>query len=96
MATLALVELRIKPGAAAQAKEFLEKRLPETRAYQGCQTLTTYHQDDGHTIVIVETWDAQQDHEKYMAWRQETGTLAEIGELLEGEPSIRYLEPLGV
>ena len=93
MPTLVILEVKAKSDSLGQVKEFLAKRLPETRAFEGCQSLTSYLNEDGRTIVIVELWDSKPHYEKYLAWREETGVLAEFGALLEGEPSFRFFEP---
>ena len=38
------------------------------------------------------SWDSVEHYEKYLAWRTETGVLAELSALLEGDPNIRYFE----
>ena len=53
------------------------------------------NQDDTNTLVLIEQWDTRGQYEKYLAWRQESGTLAKIVELLDGPPSIRYFDPTG-
>ncbi len=94
MPTLVILEGKAKSDTLGQVKELLAKRLPETRAFEGCQSLTTYLNEDGQTFVIVELWDSKPRYEKYLAWREETGALAEFGALLEGEPSFRFFEPI--
>ena len=87
MPTLVILEAKAKSGTLGQIKEFLGKRLPETRAYEGCQSLTPYLNEDGRSLVIVEHWESKPHYEKYLAWREETGALASFGELLEGPPT---------
>ena len=41
-------------------------------------------------LMYFETWDSKSHYEKYLAWREETGVLAEFVALLEGPPSVRY------
>ncbi len=94
MPTLVILEAKAKSDTLGQVKELLAKRLPETRAFEGCQSLTPYLNEDGQTFVIVELWDSKPQYEKYLAWREETGALAEFGALLEGEPSFRFFEPI--
>ena len=94
MPTLVILEGKAKSDTLGQVKELLAKRLPETRAFEGCQSLTPYLNEDGESFVIVELWDSKPHYEKYLAWREETGVLAEFGALLEGEPSFRFFEPI--
>ena len=94
MATLVILEVRAKEGALPEVKEFLAKNLPDTRGYDGCLELTPYLNEDGRTVVIVEKWVSKPQYEQYLAWRQETGALADFGKLTEGEPNIRYFEAI--
>ena len=89
---LVLLEAVAKPESVGTLKEMLAARLPETRAYEGCQGITPHLNDDGRTFVFVEHWDSVEHYEKYLAWRTETGVLAELSALLEDDPSIRYFE----
>ena len=96
MATLVTLECRAKDEeSAAQLKAMMAERFPETRAYDGCQGITGYLQtDDPLACVLVEFWDSSEHYNKYLAWREETGVLAQLGELLEGPPNIRHFEAM--
>jgi quinol monooxygenase YgiN len=95
MAVLMLLEATAKPECVSELKSFMKERLPETRAFEGCQGLTPYLEvDDGRTIVVVERWDSKEAHQKYMAWRAESGVRAQLSSLLEGPPTIRYFEAI--
>ena len=94
MATWVILEGKTKSDTVGQVKELLEKRLPETRAYEGCQSLTPCLSEDGRTLVVVQVWDSKPHYEKYLAWREETGTFAAFGALMEGEMNIRFFEPI--
>ena len=54
MATWVILEGKTKSDTVGQVKELLEKRLPETRAYEGCQSLTPCLSEDGRTLVVVQ------------------------------------------
>jgi quinol monooxygenase YgiN len=93
MSTVALVELHVKPEAVEGVKAGLKKLLVETRAYDGCQSVDVYNDlDSKGTLVLYEKWDSPGHHKKYMAWRQETGALAQLGAALTGPPIIRYFD----
>ena len=95
MAVLMLLEVTAKAECVSELKSFLKERLPETRAFDGCQSLTSYlNVDDGRTVVIVERWETKEAHQKYMAWRAETGGRAHLQSMLEGTPKVRYFEAL--
>ena len=48
--------------------------------------------EDTGSMVGVEHWDSQAHHEKYAAWRTETGVMNKFGAMIAGPPSIRYFE----
>ena len=97
MATLVLLEAKARADSVEQMTSFLEKRLPETRAYDGCRDITAYlASEDGRTVVFVEQWDSSEHYEKYLAWRTETGVLKELESMIEGGALIRHFEQLDV
>ena len=97
MATLVLLEAKARADAVERMKTFLEKRLPETRAYDGCRDITAYlASEDRRTFVFVEHWDSSEHYEKYLAWRTETGVLKELESMIEGGALIRHFEQLDV
>ena len=89
---LVILEAVAKSECVDQVVQLLKANLPETRAYDGCQYITCFLNEDGKTFVFVEHWDSKAHYEKYLAWRAETGLLAELVSLFETEPSIRYFE----
>ncbi len=94
METLVLLEANAKPECVQDVIDLLGQRLPETRAYDGCQEIIAYLNEDGHTFVFVERWDSREQYEKYLAWREETGVLEALTALLQEPPEIRFFEPV--
>ena len=92
MPVLVQLEGRIKQGDVDETVAFFGTHLPDTRAYDGCKDIEMFLNDDGHTFILIENWDSKAHYDKYLAWRQETGTLAKLGDLMEGPPNIRYFE----
>lgn len=93
MGTLVLLEATAKADSVKELEEFLRSRLPETRAYDGCQGITAHRSDDDERIlVMVEHWDSKDHYQRYLDWRTETGVLAELVGMLEGEPTIRTFD----
>ena len=94
MSTLVTLEGIAKSESVQELKDFLKRHLPDTRSYDGCQDITPYLNEDGRTIVMVEHWDSKEHYQKYLAWREETGVLADLGAMLDGEPTIRFFDPI--
>ena len=88
MSVTILIEAKIKDNEAFDA--LLLKELPATRSYDGCEGLTVHRNvDDPSNAVVVEQWETRDHYNKYLSWREETGVLAQLLELCDGEPSIR-------
>ena len=43
-------------------------------------------------MIAVEEWGTREDHQKYAAWRTETGAVDRIVSMLSGPLSIRYFD----
>jgi len=93
MSVIVLLEAQVKPEAVDEVKATLKEILPDTRAYDGCQSIDIYGNiEDGGNLVFYECWDSREHYEKYLAWRTETGVMEKLGAALAGPPSIRYFE----
>lgn len=91
MATTVVLELRAKAGTGSDLNRAFKEILPDTRAYDGCMGVDVYrNDDDADVIMLVEQWESRAHYERYLAWRTESGMLAQFGEALDGGPSIRY------
>jgi len=91
MSVVVLLEIQVKPEAVNEVKALLKQILPDTRAYAGCQGIDIYgNLDNTGNLVFYEWWESRDHYQKYLAWRTETGTVAQLGTKLTGPPSIRY------
>ncbi len=91
MPTLVLLEVKAKADAVEALRTLTTAGIPHTRAFAGCQGATAYvSQDDPQTLVLVTQWANRDAYERYLAWRTENGTLAQLMSLLDGPPSIRF------
>ena len=94
MTTLVTLECTVRADCMDKLIAFMQQVMPDTRNYDGCQSINPYLNEDNRTILMVEYWDSKAHYEKYLAWRQETGTLDELAEMIEGPPTIRFFEPV--
>lgn len=93
MSVLVLLEAPVKPENVSKMKSYLAEILPGSRAYEGCQAMDVYfNTGDAGNMVVVERWDSRRHHEKYLAWRTETGVMDKLGGMLAGPPNVRYFE----
>lgn len=78
-----------KPEEAEGFYKTLVSVLPDTRAFDGCQSVTTHRDlDDPTKVFLIEVWDSREHQQKYLGWRVETGLMDAIGPLLAGAPTI--------
>lgn len=93
MSILVLLECHVKAESVAEFKTFMQAELPHTRSFAGYQGLTLHSNlDDGQNFVFVERWDSRDAYQRYLGWRQSNGTLAQLGNLLEAAPTIRFFD----
>ena len=93
MAIMVLLEGKARADKLDRLKARLAELFPVTRQYEGCRGITAYvGADDGRTVVFVEYWETKGHYERYLAWRTETGVIAELVSMLEAPPSIRHFE----
>jgi len=97
MSVKVLLEFQTQADQVDAAKEFLREVLPDTRAYDGFESLTMHQSDDDPTkFLFWEQWMSRQHYETYLAWRIETGTLKQFVDMLTDEPTIRVFNHVGV
>ncbi len=97
MSATAILDLQLKPESVETFHNWLKENLADTRAYEGCQSLVVYsNKEDPTNVIIYEIWDSVEHHQKYVAWREEDGTLATFAENLAAPPSIRYFDHLDI
>jgi quinol monooxygenase YgiN len=80
------------PTKAEESDNFynaLVSVLHETRAYDGCISVSTHRDlDDASKVLLIEEWETREHQLSYLRWRGETGLLEAIGPMLAGEPVI--------
>lgn len=95
MSTMVLVTAPVKPEELYNLKALWVDILPGTRAYDGCQGVEAYFdQNHPNSVALVEFWDSPEHHQRYIQWRTETGVMDAIGATLAGPPNIQYCEKL--
>ncbi|MEJ8757147.1 antibiotic biosynthesis monooxygenase [Pontibacter sp. H259] len=86
-----ILEAHIREEAVDEAKAFFLKVIPDTRIYDGCLHSNVFqHEKEPTTLLMVEDWETQEHHKKYLAWCTKTGKLRELIRFLSGPPSLRY------
>ena len=97
MSVKMILEINLKPEATAGMEAGMKEALPDTRAYEGCISVEAFRRtDDPNKWVLVEEWETQGHHERYMQWRTETGFMAKWASMFASEPTMTYLESVDV
>lgn len=97
MTVQAIMELTIKEGRFDDFRDFMVKVLPDTRPYKGCVSIEFVRsQDNPNHVLVMEKWDSRKDYESYINWRMETGIMNQMGDMIDGEPNLRFFDPLGL
>jgi len=93
MTVAVTLELRCQAGKGGELVGALKTMLPDTRERPGAQKIEmVVDQDDPDHIIIYEIWGTKEDHQAYMAWRQERGDLDALGNFVAAPPAITYFD----
>ena len=93
MSVLVNLEIPVKKERIEDFFDYLRNVLVDTRAYEGCIRLETYHEIENSTVLLIEEWEKIINQEAYMQWRTETGLVEALSEFLDGELIIKKYYP---
>jgi quinol monooxygenase YgiN len=97
MAVTVTLALAIKKERLDEFKGVIKDALPDTRAFDGCQSVDVYeNHDKPGEIFLVERWDSKEHQQKYIAWREETGMMDALGTFLATPPTFAFYTKLDV
>jgi quinol monooxygenase YgiN len=92
MPIVALLDVRYKPEAAAEATARLAAALADTRAFEGNRgARLLVDQEDPTRAVLVEDWESREAQEAYVAWRRAGNSAIHPDELAE-PPRTRFFD----
>ena len=93
MSVLVNLEIPVKKERIEDFFDYLRDILVDTRAYEGCIRLDTYHEMENSKVLLIEEWEKIENQESYMQWRIETGLVEALAEFLDGELIIKKYYP---
>jgi quinol monooxygenase YgiN len=100
MQNLVIVEFPAAPGKLDELLATMKAALVDTRAFDGCLSITSFVEEGTSTLMLIEDWESMAHYEKYAQWRAETGLVAVMDPLLDGGAAAlrvrRYAAPLDV
>ena len=93
----ALVSGKTQQGKMGELVTLLEELFPSTRTFEGCISIVLLIDEDqpNHWTLLGE-WESKDHHERYFAWRAESGTLENFMKLMDGELTKQYLKNAGI
>tara|TARA_B100000953_G_scaffold135277_1_gene111914 strand:- start:453 stop:746 length:294 start_codon:yes stop_codon:yes gene_type:complete len=93
MTVSVLLEGVLKEGELDGFVDICKEAYKVTRAYDGCHGINlTLNVENKNNFVMTETWESKEHYEKYLAFRNEDGTVELIGSLCDEGPSIRIFD----
>lgn len=97
MSVTVTLEFPIKPERVEEFKALLNDLLVDTRAFEGCQRVDVYQdQERPGDILLVEDWASKNHQQKYQAWRDEIGTADAIGPFLASAIRFNYFDQVDI
>jgi len=94
MSTLAIAEFFVKPDRTEEFLAMLAAALPDTRAFEGCELIETYvNQDEPGHVFLIERWGSRSDHQAYLAWRTKGGMMEVVEPYSTAPPRFSYFDP---
>jgi quinol monooxygenase YgiN len=94
LAVVVTAEFFFKLELIDDALSLLAEVLPDTRGFEGCETLeTVIDLDDPRHVMVLERWTARDAHVAYLAWRVDSGSASGLVDMMAAPPVIRYFEP---
>jgi quinol monooxygenase YgiN len=97
LATIAVLELQLKPDALDSAHKVISETLAATRAFPGCLGVTVLvDSDDPAHVAIYETWESIERDRAYRAWRATPEGASDLGSIVAGRKITQYTVAEGV
>ncbi|HAQ04412.1 MAG: putative quinol monooxygenase [Acidimicrobiales bacterium] len=94
MSHTVMAEFHCNEGMGELLLPGLIESLSDTRAFDGCESVETYvDQDDPDKVYLWEKWATRENYEQYIAWRIETGMLEALALVLIKPMKPTHLSP---
>ena len=93
MSVLVNLEIPVKEDKIEEFFDYMQKVLVDTRAYDGCISLNTYHEIGSSTVLLIEEWEKMENQASYMQWRTETGMVEALSKFLDGDLIVKKYLP---
>jgi len=85
-----LVEFPVHPETRDEFISALNEILVDTRAYDGCMSVTVWtNEEEDDAVWLYEEWETREHQAAYLKWRGDTGNTAHLGPFIKG--GLRFL-----
>jgi quinol monooxygenase YgiN len=97
MSVTVLLEINVPVGKSGAVEKMLAEMLVDTRKFDGCLGVDAVrNQDDPGNFFLIERWQSRVHHERYNAWRAETGASSSAAAEVGAVYSVRWFDGLAV
>ncbi len=83
---------QVKTAGIEELVKFLEKNLPNVRAFDGCISVNVYFDRNSSEMLLEEEWFSIEQHQAYLKHIESNGVLGELAAFLESSPVIKYFQ----
>lgn len=80
------LELTLKPEAIDAFCAGLPEALNATSTRKGFRDIRIVRHAHEPRVIFLETWDSEADYDAYIAWRQSTGAMDAMAQILAAPP----------
>ncbi len=80
----------VLPESFAKLVPFLEKNLPNVRAFKGNRRARIFFDKVNNEMLIDEDWDSIAQHQSYIDFIANNGVMDQLAAFLTAPPSIKY------
>jgi quinol monooxygenase YgiN len=95
MPITSILDLQIKPDRVDDAHALLRRVLADTRAFDGCESVTVVQDHaDPARILAIEVWASLEHDTAYRKWRAGEGAITDLPELLAAAPRLTVAVPV--
>ena len=91
-----VLSFKVKSDTQKEFMKFLEKNVPNVRAFEGCSSVKLYFDESNKEMIITENWLSKEHHGRYIQFISKNGVMEGLISYLDGKPSIKYYEILDI
>lgn len=91
-----ILTLTAKVETQNKFMEFLATNVPNVRAFDGCNSVHLYFDDETNEMIITEEWESKEHHGKYIDFISQNGVMQGLISYLQKEPIIKYYDILDI